>query len=553
VAEPDALNLEVIREHLVERLTKGEHEQLLADVLDLLEKLGRRTATLEFELMRLRKSTKGRKSEKLDQRQLQLLLSLVSEADRRPVDDADETTERFEGRLDGEFDGYTDDELEQAEQADDNEEIEETDADDGEPKPRATRGGRRRPPDHLPIETRVIEPDLSAHEGREMVCIGSVDAHKLDWRPGHFVHVVVERKKYAPRDGDGPVVIAAPPPEVIVRGLAEPGLLAHIIVSKYADHLPLHRQVKIFAREGVQVAVPSMVGWLRRCSDMLAPLVSLLGQEVLGAYLLQTDDTGIQVLDSNADDGTKHGHLWGYVGDRHLAYFEYTPNWKAEATQRFLATRVGPTQADAMRGYDWVFAHPGSKAIEIGCWAHARRYFVEAKDGGDPRAAVALEIIRRLYKIEQKGKERGVSPPHLAHVRKKVGKPEIDRLYAWIVEHRGSEPPSSPLGRAFTYAINQREALTRYLDDGRVPIDNTGAERALRGIAVGRHNWLFAGSDAGGERAAIFYSLIRTCELNDVEPWEYLRDVLMRLAEGWPEARLAELLPHRWTKLQDAE
>ena len=552
MAETDHLNLDVVRKHLTELLDRGAHDELLAVVLALLENLGRRTASLEFELMRLRKSAKGRKSEKLDPRQLQLLLTLVGEADQPPVDKT-ETREDFDDRLDGRLDELTDKELEQAEQSEldadsgDDAGTREGETSDSESGKKKRRGGRRPPPEHLPVEMRIIEPDLSGFEGREMVCIGCVEAHTLDWQPGHFVHVHTQRRKYAPRDGDGPVVIAEPPPQVIVRGLAEPGLLAHVIVSKYADHLPLHRQAKIFRREGVEMSVSTMVRWVRECTILLAPLVAVLGEEVLRAYLLQTDDTGIQVLDVAEEGGSKRGHIWGYLGDRRLAYFEYTPDWKAETTQRFLEKRVGPTQADAMRGYDWVFNHPGSKAIEVACWAHARRYFVEAKDAGDARAAIPLMLIQRLYLIERKAKERGLTTAQLVTIRNDVGRPEMERLYRWIVEHHGVDPPSSPLSRACTYAINQREALMRYLDDGLVPIDNTGAERALRGIAVGRNNWLFAGSDAGGERAAAMYSLIRTCELNDVEPWEYLRDVLVRLAEGWPADRLGELLPHRWS------
>nr|WP_255216371.1 IS66 family transposase [Pseudenhygromyxa sp. WMMC2535] len=518
----------------------------------MLETLGRRTANLEFELMRLRKSAQGRKSERLDADQLDLFLRLVAKEDKAPEGDEEgesedgaEAAAPYDGRIDAELDRASEEEIEAADQCDDPPSAE------AEPEAPKTRG-RRRPPEHLPVEKRIIEPDLSDYEGREMVCIGSVDAHTLDWRPGHFIHVHTERRKYAPRDGDGPVVIAPPPPQVIIRGLAEAGLLAHVIVSKYGDHLPLNRLVKIFARAGVKVTAPTMVGWLRRCAELLEPLVNALGQEVREAYLLQTDDTGIQVLDVDADGGSKRGHIWGYLGDQRLAYFEYTPNWKADAARNFLMHREGPTQADAYKGYDWVFNRLGSKAVEIGCWAHARRYFVEALEGGDARAAVPLRWIQRLYVLERKAKERGISPEKLAGLRNKLGRPELNRIFRWIAEHHESEPPSSPLARAMTYAINQREALIRYLDDGLIPIDNTGAERALRGIAVGRHNWLFAGSDSGGERAAIMYSLIRTCELNGVEPWEYLRDVLMKLAQGWPAARVGELLPHRWAGAQTA-
>lgn len=527
----DDLDLAVVREHLGERLAKGEHEELLADVLGLVEKLGRRTAFLEFELMRLRKAAQGRKSEKVDPAQLELLMKLVSESDKQEVVALD-SDEDFDATIDAELAQVDDDDLE-------------PDARSKQPK---RRPARRKPPAHLPIRERVLEPELV---GCEWECIGYDESHTLDWEPGRLIHVITKRNKYAPPTGDGPVVIASLPPQVITRGLAEAGLLAHVIVSKYGDHIPLRRQAKIFGREGVDVAVSSMVNWIRECTKMLAPLVSLLGAEVLAAHLVQTDDTGLQVRDAEEEDGCKRGHLWGYVGDGVLAYFEYTSNWKAEAAQTFLAKREGWLQADAYKGYDAVFSKLGSKVIEVGCWAHARRYFVEAKDGGDARGAVPLALIQRIYKVERKAKLHGLKHEARLQLRKKHSRTLLDQLYAWIVKHRGIEPPSSPLARAMTYAINQREALMRFLEDGRLPLDNTGAERALRGIAVGRKNWMFAGNDDSGGWAAVMYSLIRSCELNGVEPWKYLRDVLTRLAEGWPEERLGELLPHCWSALRD--
>jgi transposase len=236
---------------------------------------------------------------------------------------ANESAEQFDARLEAECEEFGD------------EDKDESKADEDKKRP-----ARRRPPEHLPIQERVIEPPASELEGEPMKCIGYVEAHTLDWKPGHFIHIVTKRAKYAPLDGDGPVITAPPPPQVIVRGLAEPGLLAHVIVSKYADHLPLNRLIKIFAREGVDVAMSTMVGWIRDCSKMLAPLVSLLGELVLQSHVLQTDDTGIQVLDPSDPDGSKRGHIWGYVGDQQLVYFQYTPDWKADATRQFLEARI---------------------------------------------------------------------------------------------------------------------------------------------------------------------------------------------------------------------
>ncbi|NJM54769.1 MAG: IS66 family transposase [Verrucomicrobiae bacterium] len=536
----DALNLDEVRRHIVERLIKGEHDELVDDILKLLEKLGRRTASLEFELMRLRKSAQGRTSERIDSAQLSLLLSLVREDDKPKADDDDdkpkidplEAMEKFEARID--------EDLVVVDPSD----IEAATAEGEKSKP----SRRESPPAHLRVEQRIIDVDPSQLAGCEdMVFIGYAEAHTLDWQQGHFIHVHTKRAKYAAKGGLGPVVAAPAPPQVIVRGLAEPGLLAHVIVSKYGDHLPLNRLAKIFARDGVNLTVSTMVGWIRACAELLEPLVKLLGQTVLASHLVQTDDTGVQVLDRDEPDGSKRGHLWGYLGDGKLAYFEYTPDWKADATRRFLKAREGWLQADAYAGYDAIFKAPGSRAKEVGCWAHARRYFVEAKDGGDARAAVPLAIIAKLYKVERKAKLRGLKHEARRKLRAKHSRPLLDELFKWIIEHAASEPPSSPLARAFTYALNQREALERFLEDGRLPLDNTAAERALRGIAVGRNNWQFAGNDASGKWAAIMYSLIRTCELNGVEPWAYLRDVLTRLADGWPQRRLAELLPQNWS------
>jgi transposase len=544
VGAADKLNLDEVRGHLVDRLTKGEHDELVDDILKLLEKLGRRTAHLEFELMRLRKSAKGRTSEKIDSSQLLLLLSLVSEDDKPDGEDDSskvdplEDMDTFEARID--------------------EALKDVDADDIDDEAAAEAekkkpSRRKRPPEHLPVDERIIDVEPSQLEGCvDMAFIGYAEAHTLDWRQGHFIHVHTKRAKYMPKSGDGPVVTAVAPPQVIVRGLAEPGLLAHVIVSKYADHLPLNRLAKIFARDGLSVTVSTMVGWVRACAELLEPLAKLLGQTVLASHLLQTDDTGVQVLDASEEDGSKRGHLWGYLGDSKLAYFEYTPDWKSDATREFLKARVGWIQADAYKGYDVIYDRPGSRAVEVGCWAHARRYFVEAKDGGDARAAVPLAMIKKLYKVERKAKLRGLKHDARRRLRVKHSRPLLDALFKWIIEHAASEPPSSPLARAFGYALNQRQALERFIEDGRIPPDNTAAERALRGIAVGRNNWQFAGNDASGKWAAIMYSLIRTCELNGVEPWAYLRDVLTRLAGRWPQKRLAELLPQNWSPINAA-
>ncbi len=527
----DDLNLGEVQQLLEKLLSRGAHDELVRMVLEILGKLGRRTAALEFELARLKRTYAGRTSEKVDPAQLALLLDLVAKADRAD-DDAD---------LDDE--------------AGDEDDDEDRDEDDDEDRDEASQGrrrghGRQRLPEHLGREDRVIEAAPDQVEG--MHKIGYADSETLEWRPGGFFVIRTRRTKYRAPDGEGSIVTAPPPPQIVMGGLAEPGLVAHVIVSKYDDGLPLTRQRKIYKRQGVELAVGTMVGWIKRVHELAQPLVERIGQLVLASHLVQTDDTGIQALDRKADGGSKRGHLWGYLGDHKWACFSYTPDWKSDDARAFLRGRDGLVQADAYKGYDRIFNRPGSKAVEVGCWAHARRYFFEAKEGGDARAAIALDLMGELYKVERKASREKMSHTRRQALREKRSRAILDRLLRWVAKMQPREPPSSPLGRAFTYLINQRIALHRFLGDGRIPLDNTGAERALRGIAVGRKNYLFVGSDDGGERAATMYTLIRTCELNRIEPWAYLRDVILKLASGWPADRIDELLPPNWADAQPA-
>lgn len=232
--------------------------------------------------------------------------------------------------------------------------------------------------------------------------------------------------------------------------------------------------------------------------------------------------------------------------------FDYTPTWEAEGPCAFLADRVGWLQADAYKGYDRLFTGPEGTAVEVGCWAHARRYYFEALPS-DRRAGVALAWIGKLYEVEREAKERQLDPLGVLALRLEKSKPIIETLRKWIQETWPQAPPKSPLGQALTYSANQWPALLRFLEDGRLELDNNGCERALRAIAVGRKNWLFAGSDEGARRAAVIYTVIGTCRLSGVDPWEYVRDVLEKLAAGWLQSRLEELLPPNWRRNRDAD
>ena len=227
-------------------------------------------------------------------------------------------------------------------------------------------------------------------------------------------------------------------------------------------------------------------------------------------------------------------------------FFKYVPNQSKEGPQEILKNRVGYVCADAAGVYDGIFSRLGSLAIELGCWMHARRYFHKALEAGDLRAAIPLKYIKRLYKIERLATHMGADAKRRGRLRDKKSKPVLANLHVWIAEMYAVEPPGTSLHRALTYAVNQWQALNRYVEDGRLPIDNGPAERAITTIAVGRKNYLFAGSDAGGERAAIIYTVLGSCKTAGVDPFAYLRDVLDKIANGWPAKRIDELLPQAW-------
>jgi len=341
------------------------------------------------------------------------------------------------------------------------------------------------------------------------------------------------------------IVQAAAPSRPIARGLAGPGFLAHVLVSKYADHLPLYRQSQIYAREGLDLDRSTLADWVGGASELLGPLVASLGRYVLAAKKLHGDDTPVPVLCPGRGT-TKQGRLWTYVRDDKPAgsiepaavLFRYSPDRKGERPQAHLASFVGVLQADAYAGFDRLY---GERIQEAACWAHVRRKFYEIHVAhASPIAAVALDRIGRLYGIE--AEIRGRPPDERREVRQARAGPELESLHAWWHATLTTLSKKSELAVAIRYALSRWTALTRYRDDGRLEIDNNAAERALRAVALGRKNWLFAGSDDGGERAATIYSLLGTAKLNNLDPEGYLRYVLERIADH-PINRIEQLLP----------
>jgi len=319
-------------------------------------------------------------------------------------------------------------------------------------------------------------------------------------------------------------------------------------VDKYTDHLPLNRQAKRYSRLGVDLSRSTLSDWNGAVTDLLRPVAQRIRDQVLDAYVLGADGTHLKVLDKNHEANIKRGSLWCYVGDGKHAYFDYIPNERKEGPQSFLRERVGYIQADADPKLDDLFKGPEAKAIEIGCWMHDRRYWANALDAGDLRAAHPLGIIKKMYKVEDAAKKQRAGPDQVYRMRQEQSVPLLNELGKWIADNYNTERPTSPLAEAMGYTLRQWAALKRYTEDGRLLIDNGGVERAIRVVAMGRRNYLFAGSDTGGQRAAIAYTILGSCALVGINPWAYLRDVFEKLAAGWPMKRIEELLPAVWAE-----
>jgi transposase len=374
------------------------------------------------------------------------------------------------------------------------------------------------------------------------VPIGAETSEQLDYRPASLFVTEHVRVKYACKACEGHVVTSPLPAQPIDKGRPGPGLLAQVVTAKYADHLPLNRQVDIFARHGVHLSRQTLCDWVAGAADLLEPLSHDLKASVLGGKVVQTDDTTVPVQDRERTT-TRDGRLWVYVGDGHPAdiVYDYTPTHSRAGPLAFLGDFRGYLQADAYAGYDTLYAT--GRVVEVGCWAHARRRFWEAKETDAVRALSALGIIQQLYRVEAEAK--ALDPEARRTRRQAQARPILDRFKPWLDEQAGVVLPKSPIGAAVHYARAQWTALTRYLEDGDLAIDNNASERALRRVVTGRKNWLFCGSDDGGTRAAIVYSLVATCREHRIDPWEYLQDVLARIPMH-PNRRRAELLPRHW-------
>ena len=327
------------------------------------------------------------------------------------------------------------------------------------------------------------------------------------------------------------------------KGIAGEGLLAHIITSKFADHNPLNRLEGIFQRSGVDINVSTMCDWVGQCSDLLEPLVKRMHKKILESPKINSDDTSIPVKNPGRKGSMYNGFLWVYIDNKKNVVFDFTPTRSREGPIKFLGKYNGKLQADAYSGYDEYFRISG--ATEIGCHSHARRKFEYALDSDPVRAARLMVLWGRLYEIEKRAKEEKYSSTQLLEARQKEAKPILNEIKVVLNEYKDQVLPKSPMGKAITYSLNQWEALQRYCDDPILEIDNNLSERTLRTVCIGRKNYLFAGSEAGARRAANIYSLVASCKLNDIDPFAYFRDVLVRVSTH-PMEKIDELLPSKW-------
>ena len=399
--------------------------------------------------------------------------------------------------------------------------------------------GRMRLPASLPREQVIIEPteDVSG-----WIKIGEEITEELERIPGKLFVRQYVRPKYARPDGEG-VVMAELPARPIDKGIAGPGLLAQIIIDKYTDHLPIHRQIQRFEREGIKLPASTLTDWISATCTLLGPLYEMLRKEVLSCTYLQADETPIKVLDKNKKGTTHRGFHWVYhAPQERLVLFDYREGRGREGPTECLKDFKGYLQTDGYVVYEDFASKLGVTLLS--CMAHARRKFDEAKDNDLARASHVLTEMQKLYALERQAKENGLSIDELLLLRQQHAIPVLDNLKTWMLENYKTVLPKSAIGQALNYSLQRWDKLSLYTTNGRLQIDNNLVENAIRPVAIGRKNYLFAGSHNGARRAAMLYSFLGTCKMNNVNPFDWLRDVLTRIPEHSVN-KLELLLPNK--------
>jgi transposase len=521
-----------------EMVEAGRVDEMIDAVVALMDQMSDAHVRTLLALRRQLEERFGRKSEKVSE--AQLLLAFAALAEELGQEQAEEAAAAALPRP--------------ALELDEGEPREGRAGDEEARERRRARAGRNPFPPALPREEVVVavaEAERTcAGCGAERPVIGHEESELLEYVPASFVVRRIRREKRAcPRCRAG-VVTAPAPPKLVERGALGAGLVAQVLVAKFKDHVPLYRQRQIYKRHRVALPRSTLGDAVAAGLTLLRPLAERIRARVLSGDLVQTDDTGLRVLDRDRPGHVKLGHLWPYVGgeEGRFAYFAYSPTREGRWPKALLEAYRGYLQVDGYGGYDALFEGEACARVEVGCFAHARRYFVRALEVGDVRAAEPLAMIQALYRVEREAEEAKLDAAARRRLREERARPTLDALGAWLEATEGALPPQMPLGKAIAYTRRRLAALRRYLEDGRIEIDNSRVERLIRLVAVGRKNYLFAGSDAAAHRAAVAYSLIATCALHEIDPWAYLEDVLEKVAAGWPQREIDALLPDAWLR-----
>jgi len=423
---------------------------------------------------------------------------------------------------------------------------------------RAASGGRKPLPSQLPREEVTYDIDEHAKVcpcGHPLHCIGREESEQLEIIPAQVKVIKNVRLKYGCKACEDTIILAKMPPQAIPKSMAAPGLLAHILVAKFDDHLPLHRQAEMWTRADVDLDRTTLGRWVMKCGDLLSPLAELMEQDIVSSNYVQADETGVQVLNEEGRKNTSKSQMWVFkTGGAKKAkiLYKYSPTRSSEEISSVLSGFAGYLQSDGYAAYAKFAGESPAPIINLGCWAHARRKFVEITKVA-PKKGIAFEVIQRiarLYAIEKDAKATNLNFAEIYERRQQKSRPILEELKVFLDEQVAAVAPKSTLGIAINYTLKNWEKLIVYLERGDLEIDNNSTERAIRPFAVGRKNWLFKGCVKGAQASSVIYSLIETAKSYDLNPYDYLRDILIELpkkilmGEG-----LQDLLPSNWQPL----
>jgi len=415
----------------------------------------------------------------------------------------------------------------------------------------ATEKRARRQPAAKVLETVTerIEPKekVCPHCGQEKCEIGHEKSERFEYVPARIVRHEIIRPKLACPCGQSGVSIAPLPPSVVAQGQPGPGLVAHVLLSKFADHLPLYRQQQQFERLGVNFPKSTLGDWVEKGASWLQPIVREMKAQLLGSDYVQVDETPVRVQDPDVIGKCARGWLWVLGKPGGDVIFEFHPGRGKEFAQDLLGDFKGYLQRDGYGVYG-ALARENRQLIPVGCWAHARRKFIEALEGQPNEATAIVNELRKIYMVERHARDEALNPKQRHELRQKLSLPVVTALRPMLQGVQEKVLPQSPLGKAARYCLAEWQALSRYLIDGRLEIDNNLTENAIRPSAVGKKNWLFIGHPQAGWRSAVIYSIIVSCRRHGIEPWDYLRDVLQRLP-SMKQSQLASVLPANWKPL----